>query len=97
MNPNVHAGRLERRVRLVGRETLLGLSGFCSLLTVLFVGQQKRRCPTYPAIKPMNYRIISYFAWTSKVISLRLFIVLVANELTAPQNSFLPFASLYPK
>ncbi len=27
---NVHAGRLERRVRLVGRETLLCVHGFCS-------------------------------------------------------------------
>ena len=29
--PNVHAGRLERRVRRVGRETMPGIHGFCSL------------------------------------------------------------------
>ncbi len=28
--PNVHAGRLERRVRMVGRETMPGIHGFCS-------------------------------------------------------------------
>ena len=28
--PNVHAGRLERRVRRVGRETRPGVHGFCS-------------------------------------------------------------------
>ena len=28
---NVHAGRLERRVRRVGKETLPGIHGFCSL------------------------------------------------------------------
>ena len=28
--PNVHAGRLERRVRLVGGETMPGVHGFCS-------------------------------------------------------------------
>ncbi|MEI7869518.1 MAG: hypothetical protein WCI11_16640 [Candidatus Methylumidiphilus sp.] len=33
MNPaNVHAGRLERRVRRVGRETMPGVHGFCSLI-----------------------------------------------------------------
>jgi len=31
MKPNVHAGRLERRVRRVGRETMPGIHGFCSL------------------------------------------------------------------
>ncbi|MEI7870238.1 MAG: hypothetical protein WCI11_20335 [Candidatus Methylumidiphilus sp.] len=41
MKPNVHAGRLERRVRRVGREIMPGFIGFCSLLTALFVGQQK--------------------------------------------------------
>ena len=29
--PNVDAGRLERRVRQVGRETMPGLFGFCFL------------------------------------------------------------------
>jgi len=29
--PNVHAGRLERRVRRVGSETMPGIQGFCSL------------------------------------------------------------------
>ena len=29
--PNVHAGRLERRVRRVGRKIRPGLLGFCSL------------------------------------------------------------------
>jgi len=29
--PNVHAGRLERRVRRVVRETMPGIHGFCSL------------------------------------------------------------------
>ncbi len=28
--PNVHAGRLERRVRLVGGETMPGIHGICS-------------------------------------------------------------------
>ena len=28
--PNVDAGRLERRVRRVGRETMPGIHGFCS-------------------------------------------------------------------
>ena len=28
--PNVHAGRLERRVRPVGKETMPGIHGFCS-------------------------------------------------------------------
>ncbi|MCX7112740.1 MAG: hypothetical protein NTX45_21975 [Proteobacteria bacterium] len=28
--PNVHAGRLERRVRLVGRDTMPDIHGFCS-------------------------------------------------------------------
>ena len=27
--PNVHAGRLERRVRRVGNETMPGIHGFC--------------------------------------------------------------------
>ena len=31
--PNVHAGRLERRVRRVGRETMPGIHGFCSLFS----------------------------------------------------------------
>ena len=30
MKPNVHAGRLERRVRRVGRNTVSGIHGFCS-------------------------------------------------------------------
>ncbi len=30
---NVHAGRLERRVRRVGRETMPKLHGFCSFFT----------------------------------------------------------------
>ncbi len=30
MKPNVHAGRLERRVRRVGKETMPGVHGFCS-------------------------------------------------------------------
>ena len=38
---NVRAGRLERRVRRVSKETMPGVLGFCSLLTTLFVGQQK--------------------------------------------------------
>ncbi len=29
--PNVDAGRLERRVRRMGRETMPGIHGFCSL------------------------------------------------------------------
>ena len=29
--PNVDAGRLERRVRRVGRDTVSGIHGFCSL------------------------------------------------------------------
>jgi len=29
--PNVHAGRLERRVRRVDNETMPGIHGFCSL------------------------------------------------------------------
>ena len=29
--PNVGAGRLERRVRLAGRETMPGIHGFCSI------------------------------------------------------------------
>ena len=29
MMPNVHAGRLERRVRLVGNETMPTIHGFC--------------------------------------------------------------------
>ena len=29
--PNVHAGRLERRVRRVGNETMPGLHGCCSI------------------------------------------------------------------
>jgi len=29
--PDVDAGRLERRVRLVGRDTVSGIHGFCSL------------------------------------------------------------------
>jgi len=28
--PNIHAGRLERRVRLMGREIMPGIHGFCS-------------------------------------------------------------------
>ena len=28
--PNIHAGRLERRVRRVGRATMPGIHGFCS-------------------------------------------------------------------
>ncbi len=28
--PDVHAGRLERRVRRVGNETMPGIHGFCS-------------------------------------------------------------------
>ena len=39
--PNVDAGRLERRVRRVGRETMPGGLGFGFLLTPLLVGQQK--------------------------------------------------------
>ena len=31
--PNVHADRLERRVRRVGRETIPGIHGFCSFFT----------------------------------------------------------------
>jgi len=31
MKPNVHAGRLERRVRRVGREIMPVIHGFCSL------------------------------------------------------------------
>ena len=38
---DVDAGRLERRVSLVGRETKPGVLGFGSLLNPLFVGQQK--------------------------------------------------------
>ena len=30
--PNVHAGRLERRVRQVDRDTVSDIHGFCSLL-----------------------------------------------------------------
>ena len=30
MKPNVHAGRLERRVRRVGRETMPSIRAFCS-------------------------------------------------------------------
>ena len=30
MMPNIHAGRLERRVRRVVRETMPGIHGFCS-------------------------------------------------------------------
>ena len=30
--PNVHAGRLERRVRRVGNETMPGIHGFCSFI-----------------------------------------------------------------
>ena len=33
MNPNDHAGRLERRVRLVGSETMPGIHGFCSFFS----------------------------------------------------------------
>ena len=32
--PNVHAGRLERRVRRVGNETMFGVHGFCSFFTL---------------------------------------------------------------
>ena len=31
--PNVHAGRLERRVRRVDNETKPGIRGFCSFFT----------------------------------------------------------------
>jgi hypothetical protein len=46
--PNVFAGRLERRVRRVGNETMPGVHGFFSLLTALFVGIAVGRPVTRP-------------------------------------------------
>ncbi|MEI7870171.1 MAG: hypothetical protein WCI11_19985 [Candidatus Methylumidiphilus sp.] len=39
--PDVDAGRLERRVSLVGRETMRGVLGFGSLLTPILSGNKK--------------------------------------------------------
>ncbi len=57
MKPNVHAGRLERRVRRVVSVTIPGVHGFCSFYpfgairgkpllrpTALFIGEQTADC-----------------------------------------------------
>ncbi len=46
MKPNAHAGRLERRVRLVGSETRPGFYGFCSL-PLFFIRQITSLYPPY--------------------------------------------------
>jgi len=60
--PNVHAGRLERRVRRVGIETMPGIHGFCSLfpfgaicgklllrLTAVFKSKRQDLTPFFPS------------------------------------------------
>ena len=59
--PNVHAGRLERRVRPVDRDTVSGIHGFCSFypfgaicgkqllrLTAVYKGKRQDLTPFFP-------------------------------------------------
>ncbi len=58
MKPNVHAGRLERRVRRVGRATMPWCSGFCSL-PLVFIRRNTR--DTVIAPYGLISRSISHF------------------------------------
>jgi len=56
---NVHAGRLERRVRLVGRETMPGVLGFCSLplLSIRRNARQAAYCALRPWIGVLGFDV----------------------------------------
>ena len=53
--PNVHAGRLERRVRRVGNETMPRLHGFCSL-PLFFI--RRNTADTYCAFPALCFQIL---------------------------------------
>ena len=58
--PNVDAGRLERRVRRVGRDTMPWISGFCSLFPFGAIRGGAAIAPYGPTITPYRVTITPY-------------------------------------
>ena len=81
MKPNVHAGRLQRRVRRVGSETRPEFSGLCSLL--LFFSQLV--ASLYPPYDPYFKRVetISILELTSRTLTLFAFITVISAIMSA--------------